>query len=81
MMYGHGYGMGFGGGFNIVGIIMQVIIILVVAFFFYLLVKGLMTKRPSEDHDEIKILKERYVRDEISEDEYLKKMAILKKDK
>lgn len=66
-MFEHGYGMGFGGGFMW---LFWILIIVVVV----LLIRSVTVRTPSEATDHaLEILKERYARGEIEQEEYERK--------
>ncbi|ADD02253.1 Protein of unknown function DUF2078, membrane [Thermoanaerobacter mathranii subsp. mathranii str. A3] len=72
MMYGWGWGYGIGGFiWNIVWMAIEIGLIVAAIYLIVLLFRG--TKNRNKEKDAIEILKERYARGEISEEEYLER--------
>ncbi|MBT1280371.1 SHOCT domain-containing protein [Thermoanaerobacter sp. CM-CNRG TB177] len=72
MMYGWGWGYGIGGFiWSIVWMAIEIGLIVAAIYLIVLLFRG--TKNRNKEKDAIEILKERYARGEISEEEYLER--------
>lgn len=85
MMHGYGimHGFGTGAGFGIVGIIFMLVQLLFWGALIYLIFAAIKRIGSKEKHNDnvdnsLKILKERYARGEIDEEEYKKRKEILK---
>jgi len=72
MMYGWGWGYGIG-GFIWSSVWMAIEIGLIVAAIYFIISLFRGTKNRNKEKDAIEILKERYARGEISEEEYLER--------
>lgn len=78
MMYGWGWGYGIGGFiWSIVWMAIEIGLIVAAIYLIISLFRG--TKNRNKERDAIEILKERYARGEISEEEYLERKNDLKK--
>lgn len=79
MMGRYGYGMMGGLGFGLIGWVIQLLVIVLVIYFVYHLFKKNSIKEKHGTRNEIDILKERFARGEIDEEELKRKRDILKR--
>jgi len=79
MMYGIGYGNGFGGFMMFGSFLLLVLVIVCIYFIVHHFMKSNTKEGPKSGDNALEILHERYARGEIDEEEYNRKKAELRK--